>query len=484
LRFAIEPQLTALKGSATLADISGEGVRSRQGPSAIAMRRLLLATALLTLPAPVAADAATRWVVSGGGWGHGLGMSQYGAYGQALAGRGYRTILRHYYRGTRLGTVDGRAVRVLLLASVGSSTFGGADRVGSKRVRPGQSYVVRRVGSRIVVHDQRGERIARSSGVIRVLSPNGLVTVAGKGVYRDVIEYRPGLSGGVTAVNKVRLENYIRGVVPNESIPSWPLEALKAQAVAARSYALGTGVGNRVFDHYDTAASQVYGGYSSEEARTNRAVARTAREVLRHDGRVIVAYFHSTSGGHTEHNENIFAGTTPLPYIRGVRDPWDRVSPRHRWRLSYSASRLGGALGVGRLRRVRVHRRGVSGRIVYATFRGSAGRRRLHGWSGVRASLTLYDAPSTIKRISSRGSTARAAAAGVAVPGRARDISGRIAPARAGAQIAVERRAGGRWRRVGGARLGRAGAYRVAVERAGRYRVVSAGDPGPTVRVR
>jgi stage II sporulation protein D len=447
------------------------------------MRRLLLATALLTLPAPVAADAATRWVVKGGGWGHGLGMSQYGAYGQALDGRGYRKILHHYYRDTQLGQATG-TVRVLLLASVGSSTFGGADRVGSHQVKPGQNYVVRRVSSRIVVRTVRGKRIARSSGVIRVTSPNGLVTVAGKGVYRDVIEYRPGLSGGVTAVNRVELEHYIRGVVPNESPGSWPIQALKAQAVAARSYALGTGGGGSVFDHYDTAASQVYGGYSSEQAKTNRAVALTRGEVLRHNGKVIVAYFHSTSGGHTENNENIFTGGAPLPYIRGVRDPWDRTSPYHHWRLGYSARGLGGALGVGRLRSVRVNERGVSGRIVYATFRGRGGRNRLHGWNEIRTRLGLRDAPSTIKRITAGGATARAAVAGFGSRALARDVFGSVSPGRKGDTVVVQRHTRTGWKRVAEGRLGRSGRYRIAVEAAGLYRVVSAGDVGPAVRIR
>jgi stage II sporulation protein D len=327
--------------------------------------------------------------------------------------------------------------------------------------------------------------VARSSGVLRVTSPNGIVTVANKGAsYRDVIELRRGASGGVTAVNKVRLENYIRGVVPNESPASWPLEALKAQAVAARSYALGTG-GGAVFDHYDTTASQVYGGYSSEHARTNRAVARTAGEVLRHDGKVIVAYFHSTSGGHTENNENIFIGQDQLPYIRGVRDPWDKYSPYHRWGpIYYSPRRLGAAMGVGRLRRVTINKRGVSGRIVYATFHGSGGKNRVDGWSGLRGGLGLRDLPSTIKRMSASGSTARAAAAGIGSGGVARAVSGSIAPARRGSRIAVQRRSGERWKRVAEGRLGRKGAYRVAVEAPGHYRVLSAGDAGPVVRVR
>ena len=432
---------------------------------------------------PATADGATRWVVKGGGWGHGLGMSQYGAYGQALAGRGYRKILHHYYRNTTFGQAGGH-VRVLLLASVGSSTFGGADRVGNHTVNSGRNYTVRRVGSHIVVRNSRGKRVARSTGVIRVTGANGLVTVAGKGVYRDVIQYRPGLSGGVTAVNRVELENYIRGVVPNESPGSWPIEALKAQAVAARSYALGTGSGNAVFDHYDTVASQVYGGYSSEQAKTNRAVARTRGEVLRYNGEVIVAYFHSTSGGYTENNENVFMGSTPLPYIRGVRDPWDKASPYHRWRLTYSARRLGSAMGVGRLRSVRVNKRGVSGRIVRATFRGSAGRNRVDGWSGLRGRLGLRDIPSTIKRITANGSTARAAVAGLSSRALARDIFGSVSPAQEGTAIVVQRRIDGRWRREAAGRLGKSGRYRIVVDGAGLYRVVTGGDTGPTLRVR
>jgi stage II sporulation protein D len=447
------------------------------------MRRLLLVTALLSLAAPASADAAARWVVKGGGWGHGLGMSQYGAYGQAREGRSYRKILDHYYRSTTLGQASGR-VRVLLLASVGSSTFGGANRVGSKRVDPNRNYIVTRSGGRIVVRTRRGKRIARSSGVLRVSSPNGLVTVAGKGVYRDEIEYRPGLSGGVTAVNRVGLENYIRGVVPLESPASWPIDALKAQAVAARSYALGTGTGNAVFDHYDTTASQVYGGYSAEQPSTNRAVASTRGEVLRHDGKVIVAYFHSTSGGHTENNENIFSGGKALPYIRGVPDPWDRHSPYHRWQLSYSARSLGKALGVGRLRRVRVNKRGVSGRIVFATFRGSRGRNRLHGWEGIRARLTLRDAPSMFKKITSRRSTAGAAVAGAGSRALARDIFGTVSPGRKGDRITLQRKTSEGWERVAKARLRRDGKYRFAVGDAALYRVVTAGDPGPAVRIR
>jgi stage II sporulation protein D len=448
------------------------------------MRRLLLTTALFTVPFVGTADAATTWVVKGGGWGHGLGMSQYGAYGQARAGRDYKTILKHYYRGTKLSTAKG-SVRVLLLASAGSSSFTGANRVGNKSVKPGATYVASGRGGRVIVRTRRGKVVARSSGELRVMGPNGLVTVGGKGTYRDVIVLRPGLSGGVTVINKVELENYIRGVVPNESPASWPQAALRAQAVAARSYALGTG-GGPIYDHSDTAGSQVYGGYSSEQPSSNRAVAATKAEVLRYDGKVIVAYFHSTSGGHTENNENIFSctGCSAIPYIRGVRDPWDKYSPYHHWRLTYNAQRLGNALGVGRLKSVRINKKGVSGRIVYATFRGSGGRVRLHGWEQIKARLGLRDAPSVVKRISSRGSAARVAAAGVGEHGFVRDITGTIEPAKAGQKLVVQIRAKNGWRRVASGRVRKGGRYRIALGRPGTYRVLSQGDPGPAVRVR
>jgi len=272
--------------------------------------------------------------------------------------------------------------------------------------------------------------------------------------------------------------------VPNESPASWPIEALKAQAVAARSYALGTNSGNAVFDHYDTAASQVYGGYSSEQAKSNRAVARTNGEVLRYDGKVIVAYFHSTSGGYTENNENIFTGSEPLPYIRGVPDPWDKTSPYHHWRASYSARSLGNALGVGRLRSVKVTKRGVSPRIVWAKFRGSGGSRRLHGWNDIRPRLGLRDAPSKFKKISARGSTARAAVAGAGSRALARDITGAVAPARPGEAIVIERHTSTGWERVARNRTRRSGKFRVSLSDRGLYRVIAAGDTGPAVHVR
>jgi stage II sporulation protein D len=115
------------------------------------MRLGFLLTALLVLLlAPSAAEAATTWVVRGAGFGHGVGMSQYGAYGFAQQGFGYERILAHYYRGTRLTPAPGRPVRVLLQASRGSVRFRGAARAGQaadgcrSRARAGASARSRR----------------------------------------------------------------------------------------------------------------------------------------------------------------------------------------------------------------------------------------------------------------------------------------------------------------------------------------------------
>jgi stage II sporulation protein D len=197
---------------------------------------------------------------------------------------------------------------------------------------------------------------------------------------------------------------------------------------------------------------------------------------------VIVAYFHSTSGGHTENNENVWGGA-PLAYIRGVPDPWDHHSPYHRWKVRYSPRGLGGAMGVGRLRSVRVHDRGVSGRIVRATFRGSGGRNRVDGWNGIRGRLGLRDIPTTIKRIRTGGS-ARAAVAGFGSHVLAREVYGSVSPAASGTTVVVERRAGGGWKRAATGRLGRSGGYSVIVDGPGLYRVVTGGDAGPAVRIR
>jgi stage II sporulation protein D len=365
------------------------------------MRRLLAATALgACLCAPAAADAAATWTIKGAGWGHGIGMSQYGAYGQAQQGRNYQQILEHYYSGTVVARASTRTIRVLLHASRSSVSFSGATSAGTKTLSAAKTYVARPRGAGIVLASG-GRRVATfTSAPVRITSSRGYVRLGGtamngltSGNYRGALELRPGTSGGVTAVNALSLDQYVMGVVPGEMPSSWHPEALKAQSVAARSYALATDRGGSVFDQYPDTRSQVYRGMSGEASTTNDAVRATPNEVVAYNGQVVATFFFSTSGGHTENIENVWGGS-PVPYLKGVDDPYDSISPRHRWRIGplsrRSITARFGSLCRGSFRALKVRDRGVSPRIVSADVICSGGTTRATG-AQLRTALGLYD---------------------------------------------------------------------------------------------
>ena len=149
----------------------------------------------------------------------------------------------------------------------------------------------------------------------------------------------------------------MKGVIPNESPAEWPQAALRAQAVAARSYALTVQVSGNGFDLYDDTSSQVYEGLGSETASTNEAADATRGQVLTYGGEIAETYFSACSGGHTESIQNVFFGS-PVPYLVGVPDPYDYYCPLHSWVLRFSgpeiSDRLSGYLD-GRLEKVRDH---------------------------------------------------------------------------------------------------------------------------------
>ncbi len=124
-------------------------------------------------------------------------------------------------------------------------------------------------------------------------------------------------------------------MIANESPPSWPLAALEAQAVAARSFALSTSVDGNGFDLYDDTRSQVYEGIDSETARSNAAAAATRGQVVLYRGEIAQTFFSACSGGHTESVQNVFFGP-PIPYLVGVPDPYDGACPLHTWTLRFS----------------------------------------------------------------------------------------------------------------------------------------------------
>jgi stage II sporulation protein D len=487
----------------------------------------LTATAVAALAVVPAADGASRLVIKGAGFGHGVGMSQYGAFGFAKEGRKYDAILGHYYSGTKLSTLDAEPVTRVLLQSGISSRFSGAVGVaGGRKLNPNSTYRVRRTSKGMALVSSSGRTMSTYTPPMRVLAPSGgavrLLGSAANGVssgrYRGALEFRPGAAGGVVAINAVSLEDYVRGVVSAESPSSWPIEALKAQAVAARTYAITTNKPGDGFEHYADIRSQVYRGVAAEFPSTDRAVAETTRQIVTADGKPVVTYFFSTSGGRTEAVEHSFLGAEPQSHLKSVEDPFDKTSPKHRWTrrltMSTAKARLGG-LVKGEFRRIKVIKRGDSPRVVRAQVIGSRGTTTTTG-PELRRRLRLDDTWASFTVISSNGKkapkdapapTPPAAPApevggdpgsgGVAPTARAAGlfggaqrahsygrISGSIQPAEPGSWLRVERRAKGRWVLVAEAVVGKRGRYSASVPRAGSYRVVHAGMAGPTVRLK
>jgi stage II sporulation protein D len=304
------------------------------------------------------------------------------------------------------------------------------------------------------------------------------------GLYRGTIEVIPD-GGGLTAINVIDLDPYLKGVVAGEMPSSWPLEALKVQAVAARTYALATRKTTGSFDQYPDTRSQVYKGVVGESASSNAAVDQTAGEILTYAGVPAVTYYFSTSGGHTENVEYSFVGSLSKPWLVGVPDPYDHHSPYHRWQATFSAATLDRALGApGKFVRLKALQRGVSPRVVRAEVIGTRGRRTVSG-PQVRAALGLRDPWFTHVRAASsarRPRSARPASWGPSL--RLLAIAGEFRPAPRGRRLAVQRKMGEGWRTVSRERTSRLGRYRAQLEVPGVYRVKAGSVAGPAVRVR
>ena len=475
---------------------------------------LVAASALAAAPA---AQGATSLVINGRGWGHGIGMSQYGALGYAQRGWTADRILTHYYTGTKLGRLStSPTVRVLLQSGRPSYGVRGAVSVNGALLDPGQTYTVVRGGQGVVVRDGSGTDRLTSPGPLAFRpSGGGAVTLLGPaqngtsgGRYRGVMQIATG-SGGLSAVNALGLEDYVAGVISAEIPASWPVQALRAQAVAARTYAVTTNAGGRtdLFTQYADTRSQMYRGVAAETPATSAAVRATAGRVVTHQGAPVTTFFFSTSGGRTENIENSFVGSDPKPWLKSVADPYDTVSPHHRWKstrmtLSRATTMLGG-LVKGSLRRIKVTRRGVSPRIVRADLVGSRGTTSVTG-PQLRKAFGLRDTWISFRSFSTAVSTQPApppggklsgvpaipktttdpATGGARTSGAGLRIHGVIDPARAGAWASVERRTGGRWVRAVDVQLGRGGTYSTTLPGPGSYRLRYAGQAGPTVNAR
>ncbi|MDO9409326.1 SpoIID/LytB domain-containing protein, partial [Patulibacter sp.] len=400
-------------------------MRSRRSPTDRAPRgvRLGLATvaasalAAGTLVVPAApAGAAERVVVLGAGFGHGVGLSQYGARGMADKGFSVRQILAHYYRGTSLqrSPAARRAVRVQLQTGRREATVSGAVSIGGLRTKTTRSYRLVRTGKGIDIRQVgRKRKIGSSTSAIEIRpGAAGLLRVAGRaadgvqdGSFRGTVDVLPE-GPNVLVVNELDIEDYLRGVVTEESPSSWPVAALRAQAIVARTYAITNAVGGQAFDQYPDTRSQVYTGVSGETGAGDAAVAATRGQVVTLGGTPVITYFFSTSGGRTEDSSAVFGGED-RSWLQSVPDPYEKDSGAslYRWTRTFStasADERTRRFGVGGFRRMDVLGRGDSPRVTRARVVGDAGSQEIDGGQLQRA-FDLPDRWATFATVSMSG---------------------------------------------------------------------------------
>jgi len=234
-----------------------------------------------------------------------------------------------------------------------------------------------------------------------VVPPNGTDSVVGLNgkLYRGALwlKFTPAAVDGkpvaaLNAINIVEVDDYLLSVLPAEMPASWPTEALKAQAVAARSYAIAN-IGKHAHEGYDVKATiddQVYSGVANENASSNAAVAQTAGLILKHKGKPVSAFFHSTSGGATEVAENVWG--RPVPYLKSVPD-YDDSSPHFSWTRQIKVEDLEKAVtpSVGQVTSLIVVNRTASNRVKDALVVGTNGAHFISG----QALRHLFKLPST-----------------------------------------------------------------------------------------
>ena len=360
-------------------------------------RRAAPLACLLAALAPARCACRDHWEVTGAGFGHGAGMSQWGAFGFAKHGSGWKQILGHFYKHTTIGRTKGRNVRVLLEAGPENVDFTGANRACGRNLDAGKTYTVVRDGSGVRLRSGDGQDLGGCGDSLQATG-GGSIRVIDKGAYRGALVVLPRGDGGLYAINSVPLEGYVKGVVANEMPADWPAEALRAQAVAARSYGLATSAAGRSTSTTTRAARSTAASARRRRQRTTRS-RRPRGGWSSSSGRVATTFFFSSSGGRTENVENVFAGSDPKPYLRSVRDPFEDASPYHHWRESFSQSEIEAKLGglvQGTLQSIEVTKRGRSPRILSAKVVGSAGTTEVSGSTlqsrlGLRSTWAFFD---------------------------------------------------------------------------------------------
>jgi stage II sporulation protein D len=379
---------------------------------------------LLTAGGPARAD----FDFIGSGYGHGIGMSQYGALGLAKVGWGPARIVKHYFKTTHVGKRPPPNPRI----KVGILQY----KSSVKLIATGGSFELKLKNGKHVdtVANNQSRTISIHGGQYRVKKPNGdtvgnlwggtsnhmlalrngtariRVPAWGHQVRRGKLQFDIVSNTKAHLLGVMPVEQYVFGV--SEVPSSWPMRALKAQAIMARTYAYwrlaGPLHGGCSCDVFTTTVDQAYTGWTKESSpggnRWVAAVNQTHRKVLTHSGNYVYTPYSSSSGGHTENIENVWPGASPASWLKGVCDPRDDVpeNPNTTWSASLSAATVTSKLkpytgDIGTVQNFTAYDRGVSGRVTHVKVVGSSGSKVVEGWD-IRSALGLKDTRFSVDR--------------------------------------------------------------------------------------
>lgn len=298
----------------------------------------------------VSAQDSSEISFSGAGWGHGVGLSQYGARNMGGQGLNHAQILDHYYSGTQLGTVTAPEGIRVHLADIFEVTLSSSGPMSFANINGGVAEVGAGGAVTISAHDgglQIGPEIwvpASKSQPVIVSFPNPVrVSATGHEYVWGKLQLTE-VEGKVRVVEVgLDMERYVEGIA--EMPASWPAEALAAQAIAARTYAhymtadrRGDVEWEREFDIYGSTLDQNYEGYDARHINWLSAVERTAHQELTYEGGRVKAYYSAANGGHTESSGYVF--DLDLPYTPVKQDVYDAPNPWSQWTRSYSIDAL------------------------------------------------------------------------------------------------------------------------------------------------
>ena len=357
------------------------------------------------------ASVGTSVQFTGHGYGHGIGMSQYGAKGAAALGASHSTILGTYYPGTVMGSTSG-SISIRMMAD--DSTLAVAPQAGlvfrslatgSARLL-GTTYLGKPI-SQIYLRPTPGKETTSSDLMVQTSSgSSSLGSYSGDGqfeapsleliigsshkLYRTKLRsVRPTGSASRYTVNITTVENYVKGVITQEMPASWPTDALRSQAVAARTYGVYDRTsGDKYYNTCDTTSCQVYGGMSAETSTGNAAVDATAGQIRTYGGATAFTQFSSSSGGYTNRGSQ--------PYLSPVDDSaWEAAAanPNHDWSVAVSVATIESRLGITDLKSVTINARNgygdYGGRSVTVVFGRATGAEITKSGDEVRSMFGL-----------------------------------------------------------------------------------------------